>query len=102
MAALAIGQGQYTLLLNERGGVIDDLIVYRYEKEAFFLRILMPGDYRYEGADLGILVMRGRSMTNNFKLTERSKRWIDGIKSAFSARPLPSAAALPDPAFKIL
>ncbi len=26
---LAIGQGQYTLMLNERGGVIDDLLIYR-------------------------------------------------------------------------
>ena len=26
---LAIGQGQYTLMLNEQGGVIDDLIIYR-------------------------------------------------------------------------
>jgi aminomethyltransferase len=26
---LATGQGQYTLMLNERGGVIDDLIIYR-------------------------------------------------------------------------
>ncbi|MCL5777247.1 biotin carboxylase [Limibaculum sp. FT325] len=72
------------------------------EREAFFLRILKPGDYRYEGADLGILVTRGRSMTNNFKLTDRAQKWIHGIKQAFSARPLPSAAALTDPAFKIL
>lgn len=28
-AKLAVGQGQYTLMLNERGGVIDDLIIYR-------------------------------------------------------------------------
>jgi hypothetical protein len=35
-------------------------------------------------------------------LTAQSKRWIEGIKSAFSARPLPAAAALSDPAFKIL
>ena len=34
---LDIGQGQYTFLLNGRGGVIDDLIVYRIEKEAFLL-----------------------------------------------------------------
>ena len=72
------------------------------EREAFFLRILKPGDYRYEGADLGILVTRGRSMTNSFRLTDRSKRWIHGIQQAFSARPLPSAQAFVDPAFKIL
>jgi len=34
---LSIGQGQYTLLLNEKGGVIDDLIVYRVGKDDFFL-----------------------------------------------------------------
>ncbi len=72
------------------------------EREAFFLRIQKPGDYRYEGADLGILVTRGRSMTNAFALTDRSKKWIDGIKNAFSARPLPSAQALAEPAFKIM
>src|SRR5690606_15551647 len=36
-AALGIGEGQYTLLLNENGGVIDDLIVYRVGPERFFL-----------------------------------------------------------------
>jgi len=72
------------------------------EREAFFLRILKPGDYRYEGADLGILVTRGRSMTSGFKLTERSKKWIHGIKQCFAARPLPSAQALAEPAFKLL
>jgi aminomethyltransferase len=34
---LAVGQGQYTLLLNEQGGVIDDLIVYRRNASQFFL-----------------------------------------------------------------
>ena len=34
---LGIGQGQYTLLLNEIGGVIDDLILYRTGAEAWFL-----------------------------------------------------------------
>jgi aminomethyltransferase len=37
VADLGVGQGQYTLLLNERGGVIDDLIAYRSGKAAFFL-----------------------------------------------------------------
>ena len=31
------GQAQYTMLCNEDGGVIDDLIVYRYSSENFFL-----------------------------------------------------------------
>jgi aminomethyltransferase len=37
LAALSDGQGQYSLLLNERGGVIDDLIVYRIGAERYFL-----------------------------------------------------------------
>jgi aminomethyltransferase len=34
---LAIGQGQYTLMCNERGGVIDDLYAYRIAQEFFLL-----------------------------------------------------------------
>jgi aminomethyltransferase len=34
---LAVAQGQYTFLLNDRGGVIDDLIVYRIKPEKFLL-----------------------------------------------------------------
>ena len=34
---LEVGSGQYTFLLNERGGIIDDLIVYRTAPETFLL-----------------------------------------------------------------
>src|SRR5437868_6712383 len=34
---LEVGTGQYTFLLNDRGGIIDDLIVYRTEPEQFLL-----------------------------------------------------------------
>ncbi|MGF1677865.1 MAG: glycine cleavage system aminomethyltransferase GcvT [Candidatus Methylacidiphilales bacterium] len=34
---IAIGEGQYTLMLNERGGVIDDLILYRLTEQKFML-----------------------------------------------------------------
>lgn len=37
VANLAVGEAQYTLLLNERGGVIDDLIVYKLGAEEFLL-----------------------------------------------------------------
>ena len=36
---LAPGEGQYTLMCNERGGVIDDLYAYRLSDEVFFLII---------------------------------------------------------------
>jgi aminomethyltransferase len=37
VSKLAPGQGQYSLLLNANGGVIDDLIVYRLSDREFFL-----------------------------------------------------------------
>jgi len=36
---LAVGQGQYTLMCNERGGVIDDLYAYRVGDQEFLLII---------------------------------------------------------------
>lgn len=37
LSLLEIGQCQYTLMLNERGGVIDDLIAYRIEESEYLL-----------------------------------------------------------------
>lgn len=37
LAKLEIGQGQYSLMLNPKGGVIDDLILYRSGAHDFFL-----------------------------------------------------------------
>jgi hypothetical protein len=62
------------------------------EREAFFLRILGKGDYRYEGADLGILVTRGRAMDDAFALTKRSKQWIEGIRRHYKGRSLVARA----------
>src|ERR1043166_2612296 len=36
---LAVGEGQYTLMCNEKGGVIDDLYAYRVGSEEFLLVI---------------------------------------------------------------
>ncbi|MBL7951453.1 MAG: biotin carboxylase [Flavobacteriales bacterium] len=55
------------------------------DNEAFFLRITRPGDWFYEGADMGILVMRGRMMTDDFQLTERSKKWLAAIRTQFKS-----------------
>ena len=34
---LEVGMGQYTFLLNDRGGIIDDLIVYRIDEQKYLL-----------------------------------------------------------------
>ena len=44
------------------------------ESEAFYLRILAAGDYRYHGADMGALVTRGRLQTDDNRLEERCKQ----------------------------
>ncbi|HET7235285.1 MAG TPA: biotin carboxylase, partial [Actinomycetota bacterium] len=58
------------------------------EREAFYLRIAAEGGYRYKGADLGILVTRGRLMDDGYELTDRARAWIAGIKAAFDGRPV--------------
>jgi aminomethyltransferase len=37
LTKLKVGQGQYTLMLDDQGGVIDDLIIYRVEANEYFL-----------------------------------------------------------------
>lgn len=53
------------------------------DEEAFFLRITGENDYLYEGADLGILVMRGRQMTDEFELMDTARKWIAAIRSQY-------------------
>jgi len=55
------------------------------ESEAFFLRITKEGDYLYEGADMGILVTRGRMMTDKFQLNTRAKQWIKAIQGQYAS-----------------
>jgi len=58
------------------------------ENDGFFLRISGKGDYRYEGADLGILITRGRLMNDDFTLNERAKHWINGLRSQYKGTPI--------------
>ena len=67
------------------------------QTEAFYLRVLGPGDYRYPGADLGVLVARSRMQTEDNELTACAHDWIDGIKAQFAGTPI-AAADEPTPA----
>jgi biotin carboxylase len=55
------------------------------ESEAFFLRVLGSGDYRYPGADLGVLVARSRMQTDDNELTDRAREWIAAVHGQFDS-----------------
>ena len=63
------------------------------EDEAFYLRVYTAGDYRYHGADIGILVSRGRFQTDDRKLAERAKKWVAAIDRQFQAVPVSGSSA---------
>lgn len=83
--------GRYRL--NEHGdlrfiGVTNDWHDVTHEDECFFMRVYGPGDYRFKGADLGILVTKGRMQTDE-GLTKRCRDYIEGIRSMYSSEVLP-------------
>ena len=71
------------------------------ESEAFFLRIYGAGDYRWKGADLGVLVTKGRLQTGTAgasrSLTIRARHLIDAIRGRVR-RDAPGPARGPGPA----
>ncbi len=66
------------------------------EDEAFFLRISGQGDYLYEGADMGIIVARGRMMTDSFKLTPRAKSWINAVRRMYTSQMVEDKREVPE------
>ena len=81
------GHVSYTRPDNDWASVIDG-------SEAFYMRVAAPGDYRCEGAQLGVLVTRGHLQGDDYQLTERCRRWVEGIKAKFASTPL--APAMPN------
>ena len=56
------------------------------EDEAFFMRGCGPGDFKFHGTDLGILVTRSRMQTTG-GLTERCHQYIAGIRVQYQSEP---------------
>ncbi len=55
--------------------------------ESFFLRVYAAGDYRFKGADLGILVTKGRMQTPD-GLTDNARSYIAGIRGMYVSEPV--------------
>ncbi|MEO5662623.1 MAG: hypothetical protein ABIR39_05005, partial [Nocardioides sp.] len=69
------------------------------ESEAFFLRIYGAGDYRWKGADLGVIVTKGRLQTGTpgkpAGLTIRAKHLIASVRAQYSGTPVAPLARQP-------
>jgi hypothetical protein len=69
------------------------------EAEAFFLRIYGPGDYRWKGADLGVVVTKGRLQVESGEgksaLAIRAGHLIDSIRAQFAGTPIAEPAEPP-------
>ncbi len=68
------------------------------EAEAFYLRIYDAGDYRWKGADLGILVTKAHLEADHGGLTIHAKYLIDAIRGMYYATPVESGEAELKPA----
>jgi hypothetical protein len=91
--------GQYSL--DASGGLVFrrsalDWHQLQNEREAFFLRIYGPGDYRWKGADLGVLVTKGRLQVDNGEgkssLAIRARHLIDSIRAEYAGTPIAEPA----------
>ena len=91
--------GQYSL--DASGGLVFrrpalDWHQLQNEREAFFLRIYGPGDYRWKGADLGVLVTKGRLQVDNGQgkssLAIRARHLIDSIRAEYAGTPITEPA----------
>ena len=67
------------------------------ETECFWLRVYGPGEYRYPGADLGILVTKGRLQTDEPELTPRCRHLIEGFRARYATTPVQEE---PPPAYR--
>src|SRR6266567_3036399 len=101
VAKLAVGNAQYTLLTNERGGIVDDLIVYRTDEHSYLLIVNASNreiDYRWlldrevRGSDVrdvsdeyALLAVQGPRALERLGLSEaKAFTWemgeVDGIE----------------------
>jgi biotin carboxylase len=95
--------GRY--VVNAQGGLVFshaelDWHLLNDEHELFFLRVYGPGDYRWKGADLGIVVAKGRMQTARNSLSIRANHFVDSMRAMYATTPLEQPARKSSPGAK--
>lgn len=102
VSALEDGGGQYSLLTNENGGVVDDIIVYRVSQDEFFLVVNaanhdkdvqhmlahMPGTVSFvdETDDTFMVAVQGPSAADTVKKLADKPETVDAMKMFDTAK----------------
>lgn len=93
VATLEDGQGHYTFLLNEEGGVIDDLILYRLEEGSYFL-VVNAACLEADRAWLGQHAQEGISLIDESEslaaIAVQGPKSVEVFSRVFGGRTLPS------------
>lgn len=64
--------------------------------EAFYLRVYGANEYRYPGADLGVLLVRDRMQTADRELVPKAAAWAKAITAQFAGVPVTAEIAQPE------
>ena len=64
--------------------------------EAFYLRVYGVNEYRYPGADMGVLLLRDRMQTADRRLIPKAAQWARAIIAEFEGVPLPVHITQPE------
>lgn len=64
--------------------------------EAFYLRVYGVNEYRYPGADMGVLLVRDRMQTADRELVPKAATWARAIISQFAGVPVAAPIAQPE------
>ena len=93
VAALPVGQAHYSLLLNERGGVIDDLIVYRNGPSEFLLVVnasMIEEDAAWMKSQL-VVGVDFKNLSDDFAALAVQGPDSPGVFEKLFQRPMPAA-----------
>ncbi len=99
VSKLQVGQGQYSLMLNDHGGVIDDLIYYRTGAEDFFLvvnasKISEDAEWLRSKAGSDIEFSDHSDLVSAIALQGPQARWA--LAKAVPGAPLPARFSVAD------
>jgi aminomethyltransferase len=74
VAKVAIGQAQYSVMCNEQGGIVDDLVIYRRGQDRFLV-VVNASNTDKDFAHMQKIAQQFKGQTGDLKLSNESARY---------------------------